>query len=72
MTTSLVAPAAQICLFALGCALIHAARAHAALLTRMLGGAAITLSVLVLFAIVLAVAPEHGVNFEDIALYNAM
>ncbi|MDP4027103.1 hypothetical protein Q8W71_31455 [Methylobacterium sp. NEAU 140] len=41
MIASLTAPATQVCAFVLGCALIHAARAHAASVTHALSAAAL-------------------------------
>jgi len=58
VTTALVAPAVQACVFALGCAVIHAARGHAEILTRMLVAAVIVAAVLVLLVASLACAPE--------------
>lgn len=58
MTASVLAPAVQVCTFALGCALIHAFRAHAATVTRLLVGAAVGLGVLVLLAASLAATPD--------------
>ncbi|MCJ2092029.1 hypothetical protein MKK67_05855 [Methylobacterium sp. J-072] len=58
MTAALVAPAAQVCAFALGCAVIHAARGHAEILTRVLAAAAILAAVLLLLVASLDCAPE--------------
>lgn len=58
MTASHAVPAAQVCAFALGCAVIHAARGHAEILTRVLAAAAILAAVLVLLVASLDCAPE--------------
>lgn len=58
MIAVLVTPAAQVCTFALGCAVIHAARGHAEILTRVLAAAAILAAVLVLLVASLDCAPE--------------
>ena len=70
MTTSLIAPAAQVCAFALGCAVIHAARAHAAAITRMLAAVAILTAALVLLGASLACAPDDDMRLDDITAYN--
>ena len=71
MTTSLIAPAAQVCAFALGCAVIHAARAHALALSRVLAATALVVAVLVLLGASLACAPDDEMSLDDIAIYNA-
>ena len=71
MTTSLIAPAAQVCAFALGCAVIHAARAHALAISRVLAATALVVAVLVLLGASLACAPDDGMSLDDIAIYNA-
>lgn len=62
-------PAAQACAFILGCAVIHAARAHAALLTRLLVMVIIGVSVLLLLAASLAYAPDVDETFDEVSLY---
>ena len=63
MTAALATPAGLLCVFALGCAVIHAARGHAEILTRMLAAAAILAAVLVLLVASLDVAlPAEAVS----------
>lgn len=64
MTMALVTPAAQACAFALGCAVIHAARGHAEILTRVLAAAAIVAAFLVLLVASLD-APQGDVGLPD-------
>ena len=71
MTTSLIAPAAQVCAFALGCAMIHAARAHALALSRMLAATALVIAILVLLGASLAGAPDDEMSLDEITTYNA-
>ncbi|QGY03558.1 hypothetical protein MMSR116_17940 [Methylobacterium mesophilicum SR1.6/6] len=71
MTTSLIAPAAQVCAFALGCAVIHAVRAHALALSRVLAATALVTAVLVLLGASLACAPDDEMSLDDITTYNA-
>jgi len=71
MTASLIAPAAQVCAFALGCAVIHAARRHAAAVSRVLVATAIVAAALVLLGASLAHAPDDGLSLDDITTYNA-
>jgi energy-converting hydrogenase Eha subunit E len=71
MTTSLIAPAAQVCAFALGCALIHAARAHALALSRVLAATALVTALLVLLSASLACAPDDEMSLDGITIYNA-
>jgi hypothetical protein len=71
MTASLIAPAAQVCAFALGCAMIHAARAHAAAVSRVLTALAIVAAALVLLGASLACAPDDEMSLDDITTYNA-
>jgi hypothetical protein len=71
MTTSLIAPAAQACAFALGCAVIHAARAHALVLSRLLAAMAVLTAILVLLSASLARAPDDAMSLDDITTYNA-
>lgn len=71
MTTSLIAPAAQVCAFALGCALIHATRAHALALSRVLAATALVTALLVLLSASLACAPDDEMSLDNITIYNA-
>jgi len=71
MTTSLIAPAAQVCAFALGCAVIHAARAHASAVSRVLAAMAIVTAVLVLLGASLICAPDDDMRLDDLTTYNA-
>ncbi|QEE38873.1 MULTISPECIES: hypothetical protein [unclassified Methylobacterium] len=64
MTMALVTPAAQACAFALGCAVIHAARGHAEILTRVLAAAAIVAAFLVLLVASLD-APQGDAGLPD-------
>ena len=70
MTASLIAPAAQVCAFALGCAVIHAARAHTAAVSRVLAAMAIVAAALVLLGASLACAPDDAMSLDDITTYN--
>ena len=65
------APAAQALAFMLGCAVIHAARAHAEVLTRLLAAAAVATAVLVLLVASLDCAPEAGETFDEVSVYAA-
>ncbi len=58
MAPSLAAPLAQVCAFALGCALIHAARRHAAIVTALLAAVAVAAALLLLLAASVASAPD--------------
>lgn len=71
MTTSLIAPAAQVCAFALGCAVIHAARAHAIAVSRVLIAMAIVTATLVLLSASLACLPDDEMSLDGITVYNA-
>ena len=71
MTMSLIAPAAQLCAFALGCAVIHAARAHALAISRLLIATALVVAVLVLLGASLACAPGDEMSLDEITTYNA-
>ncbi|GLS74265.1 MULTISPECIES: hypothetical protein [Methylobacterium] len=71
VTAALVSPAAQACAFVLGCAVIHAARAHAAILTRLLAAVAIAAAVLVLLAASLDYAPGPDETFDEVSVYAA-
>jgi membrane associated rhomboid family serine protease len=68
VTASFTAPAAQLCAFVLGCAVIHAARAHAEILTRVLAVAA---AVLVLLVACLDYTPGAGETYDEISVYAA-
>ncbi|MEE7451156.1 hypothetical protein MRF4_27105 [Methylobacterium radiotolerans] len=70
MSAAIVAPVTQLCAFLLGCALIHAARAHADLITRLLTVAAVGAAVLVLLVASLDVAPDGG-TFDEVTVYSA-
>lgn len=71
MTTSLIAPAAQVCAFALGCAMIHAARAHAAAVSRVLAAMAIVAAALVLLGASLACAPDDAMSLDEFTTFDA-
>jgi hypothetical protein len=71
MTTSLIAPAAQVCAFLLGCAAIHAARTHAAAVSRVLAAAAIVTAALVLLGASSAHAPDDAMSLDGITTYGA-
>ncbi|MCJ2022476.1 MULTISPECIES: hypothetical protein [unclassified Methylobacterium] len=68
---ALANPAAQACVFMLGCAVIHAARAHAERLTRLLVAALIGASVLLLLAASLTYAPGADETFDEVSVYAA-
>jgi hypothetical protein len=68
---SLVAPAAQVCAFALGCALIHAARAHAVALSHLLTAMVIVTAALVLLGASLACSRDDDMSLDGISIYNA-
>lgn len=70
MIVGVTASAAQVCAFALGCALIHAARAHATLVTRLLRGVAVALAVIVLLAGSLVLGRDDG-TFDEITVFAA-
>ena len=59
---------AQALAFVLGCAVIHAAHAHAEALTRLLAAAAV---VLVLLVASLDYAPGTTGTFDEISVYAA-
>jgi hypothetical protein len=63
--------ATEACAFALGCALIHAGRDHAAFVTRALTFFAIIAAVLVLLGASLACAPDDDLAFDLITTFNA-
>lgn len=64
-------PAAQACAFVLGCAVIHAARAHAEILTRLLAVAAVATAVLLLLVASLGYAPGPDETFDEVSVYAA-
>ncbi|KAA0119912.1 hypothetical protein CIW48_26360 [Methylobacterium sp. P1-11] len=70
MTPVLATPVTQVCAFLLGCAVIHAARAHADRITRVLGVAVVGAAVLVLLVASLDYAPEGG-TFDEVTVYAA-
>jgi hypothetical protein len=69
VTEAIVAPAVQICAFALGCAAIHAARDHADFLTRLLTAGVVASTVLLLLAASLDLAPDAGAIYDEISVY---
>jgi hypothetical protein len=71
MTASLLAPAAQVCAFALGCALIHAARAHAVAVSRVLTVIAVVMAALALLGASLASSADDDMSLDEITIYNA-
>jgi hypothetical protein len=71
VTPGLATPAAQACAFVLGCAVIHAARAHAEILTRLLAAVAVAAAVLVLLAASLDYAPGPDETFDEVSVYAA-
>ncbi|AWN36742.1 hypothetical protein [Methylobacterium radiodurans] len=58
MAPNLAAPLVQVCAFALGCALIHAARRHAAIVTAVLATVAVASALLLLLVASVASAPD--------------
>lgn len=71
MTVGLASPAAQACAFVLGCAVIHAARAHAEHLARLLVTVVIGVSVLLLLVASLTYAPGADETFDEASVYAA-
>lgn len=71
MTTSMIAPAAQVCAFALGCAAIHNLRAHAALIAHLLTGAMIITAAFVLLEATVIYTPDDKTHFDEITIYAA-
>jgi len=65
------APAVQALAFVLGCAVIHAARAQAEILTRLLAAAAVAAAVLVLLVASLDYAPGSDETFDEVSVYAA-
>ena len=55
----------------IGCAVIHAARAHAERLTRLLVAALIGTTVLLLLAASLTYAPGPDESFDEVSVYAA-
>ena len=72
MTTSLIAPAAQVCAFALGCAVIHVTRAHAAAITRLLTGAAVIAAALLLIEAAVTFMPDLGEHLDELSVHSAL
>ncbi|WP_267427860.1 hypothetical protein [Methylobacterium sp. GC_Met_2] len=70
MTTSLIARAAQVCAFALGCGVIHAARTHAAAVSRMLAAMAIVTAARALLGASPAGATDDHMRLDDITTDN--
>ncbi|MGV7034312.1 hypothetical protein [Methylobacterium symbioticum] len=68
----LSAPAAQICAFALGCALIHAGRRHAAALTALLSVLAVLAALLVLLGAAAVTAPDAEAAMDEVSLYEGI
>lgn len=71
MTMSLITPAAQVCAFALGCAMIHLARTHAVALSPVLAATAVVIAILVLLSASPVRAPDDAMSLDDITTYNA-
>jgi hypothetical protein len=72
MSADLIPPAAHVCGFALGCALIHAARAHAAAITHLLLGVAVIAAALVLIEAAIIFAPDPQERFDEISVHAAL
>ncbi len=70
--TGLSASAAQICAFALGLALIHAGRRHAARLTAPLAALAVLAALLLLLGASLSAAPDPDRALAEIAAYEGL
>lgn len=64
--------ATQVCVFALGCALIHVTRARSALVTRVLTVAAIMMAGLLLLTAWLTCEPGDGVALDGVTLFTAI
>lgn len=71
MTVALASPAAQACAFVLGCAVIHAARAHAERLPRLLMPVVIGVSVPLPPVASLAYAPGAGETVDAVSVNAA-
>ncbi|WP_456685532.1 hypothetical protein [Bradyrhizobium sp. P5_C11_2] len=72
MSASLLAPATQVCAFVLGCALIHAARAHAVAITQLLIGVAVVAAALVLIQAAMTFAPNPDERFDELSIHAAL
>ncbi|MGH1587846.1 hypothetical protein ACRBEV_05190 [Methylobacterium phyllosphaerae] len=72
MSASLIAPAAQVCAFALGCAVIHAARAHAAAVTQLLTMVVVIAAALLLIEATVTFAPNPEERFDELSVYAAL
>ncbi|MGH1587716.1 hypothetical protein ACRBEV_04350 [Methylobacterium phyllosphaerae] len=72
MSADLIAPAAQVCAFALGCALIHAARAQAAAITHLLIAAAVIAAALVLIEAAIVFAPNPEDRLDELSVHAAL
>lgn len=69
MVIGLTAPTVQVCAFALGCAVIHAARAYAAAVTHVLTAIAAIMAAALSLFVSLNVAPEHEPPFDEMAVF---
>lgn len=69
MMISLNAPTVQVCTFALGCAVIHAARAYAAAVTYVLVAVAAIAATALSLVISLTVAPDHELPFDEMTVF---
>ncbi|MGH1587838.1 hypothetical protein ACRBEV_05150 [Methylobacterium phyllosphaerae] len=65
MMISLNALTVQVCAFALGCAVIHAARAYAAAVTYLLVAVAAIAATALSLVVSLTVAPDHDPPFDE-------
>lgn len=72
MSADLIAPAGQVCAFALGCALIHAGRAHADVITQLLTGVAVVATALVLIEAAVVFAPDPQERFDELSVHAAL
>ncbi|MDP4027109.1 hypothetical protein Q8W71_31485 [Methylobacterium sp. NEAU 140] len=72
MTTSLSVLAVQASAFTLGCAAIHAARNHAAVLTRWLTGAAAFAAALLVSGTTMIRTPDDQAYSDEVAIYAAI
>jgi hypothetical protein len=68
---ALTGPAVQALTFVLGCAAIHAARAQADRVTRLLVTVAVAAAVIVLLVASLDYAPEVDGTFDEVSVYAA-
>jgi hypothetical protein len=71
MSAGVFASAVALCAFALGCAVLHAARAQAAAVTPLLAASALAAGLMVLLGASLASAPDDPMSLDDITVYNA-